>query len=130
MHENRTHGEATIWVVEHLDYFQACQLLKKISPLANCRLCDPDRVFTPSLPDSVFEDVNCPVKWAVDVQKRRRRYHKTIVDMALCLTQLPPYVLLEIVDWLPHIYLYPHQYKIALLTSVRASIWKLRPPTE
>jgi hypothetical protein len=41
--------------------------------------------------------------------------------------QLPPYVILEIIDWLPYMHVaVSHRRKIALIESVRDSVRKLR----
>ena len=51
-----------------------------------------------------------------------------IVDICLALSplELPPYVLLWIIDWLPRFDKASHHKKIQLITSVRDSIWKLK----
>jgi hypothetical protein len=50
--------------------------------------------------------------------------------IGICLTmsslELPPYVLLWIIDWLPNYDRLSHHKKIRLIESVRASIWKIK----
>ena len=54
--------------------------------------------------------------------------HDDIVD--ICLTMyplnLPPYVMLWIIDWLPSYELVSHHRKIHLIESIRNSIWKVK----
>ena len=46
------------------------------------------------------------------------------ICLALAPIELPPYVLLWIIDWLPHYGQLSHHKKIALIESVRNSILK------
>jgi len=54
--------------------------------------------------------------------------HKDILDITLSLLplDLPPYVVLEIVDWLPGIHRHTHVDKIALIVAVRESARRVR----
>ncbi len=46
------------------------------------------------------------------------------ICLAMCKLDLPPYVLLWIIDWLPIYHLLSHHKKIYLIENVRNSIWK------
>ena len=48
------------------------------------------------------------------------------ICLAMSSLDLPPYVLLWIIDELPNYDLLSHHKKIELITSVRDSIWKLK----
>jgi hypothetical protein len=48
------------------------------------------------------------------------------VCLAFASLDLPPYVLLWIMDWLPHYDKLSHHKKIHLIHAVRNSIWKLK----
>jgi hypothetical protein len=48
------------------------------------------------------------------------------ICIALSSFELPPYVLLWIIDWLPNYDRLSHHKKIQLIESVRNSIWKIR----
>jgi hypothetical protein len=48
------------------------------------------------------------------------------ICLAMSSLELPPYVLLWIIDWLPNYDRLSHHKKIHLIESVRASIWKLK----
>lgn len=63
-------------------------------------------------------------------QSRRLMRHaqQDIVGICLALAplELPPYVMLWIIDFIPQYAQVSHHDKIELITSVRASIWKIR----
>jgi hypothetical protein len=48
------------------------------------------------------------------------------ICLAMSSLELPPYVLLWIIDWLPNYDRLSHHKKIHLIESVRASIWKIK----
>ena len=48
------------------------------------------------------------------------------ICIAFASTELPPYVLLWFIDWLPNYWRLSHHKKIQLITTVRDSIWKLK----
>ena len=54
--------------------------------------------------------------------------HDDIVDMCLAMypLNLPPYIMLWIIDWLPSYELVSHHRKIHLIESIRNSIWKVK----
>ena len=51
------------------------------------------------------------------------------ICLAMSSLELPPYVLLWIIDFLPNYDKLSHHKKIELITSVRASIWKIQGKT-
>ncbi len=61
-----------------------------------------------------------------------RRYHVEILDICIALAEsnLPPYVLLWIVDWLPNYKFVSHHKKIHLIESICASVRKFRERKE
>lgn len=48
------------------------------------------------------------------------------ICLAFASLELPPYILLWIVDWLPNYDKLSHRKKIHLIESVRSSIWKIK----
>lgn len=55
---------------------------------------------------------------------RRASFHRILLDVCIALAplQIPAYVLLHIVDWLPFMDLFDHRSKIELLQSIHQSL--------
>jgi hypothetical protein len=60
--------------------------------------------------------------WARGAHVRWPWQHRLIVDLVLVFGDVPPYVLLEILDWLPYAEQHKHVRKINLIMAVRGSI--------
>jgi hypothetical protein len=56
-----------------------------------------------------------------------RLVHDKLLSIAIIFHHLPPYVLLEIFDKLPHMIHVDHRKKIALIIAVKQSIDRIRP---
>jgi hypothetical protein len=56
-----------------------------------------------------------------------RLVHDKLLSIAIIFHHLPPYVLLEIFDKLPHMSHVDHRKKIALIIAVKQSIDRIRP---
>lgn len=50
---------------------------------------------------------------------KSRRFEQLVIDCAIIFYRLPPYVLLEIVDWLPGARQYLHHIKVELIISIK-----------
>lgn len=65
-----------------------------------------------------------------NLQLRGRMVHDVLVNLCIVLASLEfdlgPYVVLEIVDWLPHLTHVDHKQKIDLLFQCRQSIERVR----
>lgn len=68
---------------------------------------------------------NATVVWHGLAHLRAPRLHSEIVDMVTIWPDLPPYVILEVIDWLPQASVMTHRKKIDLIYAVKASIRKL-----
>lgn len=68
---------------------------------------------------------NASVVWHGLAHLRAPRLHSEIVDMIMIWPDLPPYVILEIIDWLPQALVMTHRKKIDLIYAVKTSIRKL-----
>lgn len=141
-HTLSVHGGKAVFLA-HGSYYTALKLQNRLGHFGRCCVTPPDHDFTlnvqhrndssPYIEKSPFDEGSLPLTWCKSeaVYRRRRRYHDTILGVALCLSHIfPPYVLLEIIDWLPYLYLYPHRYKIHLLESIRASIVRAKRLSE
>ena len=53
---------------------------------------------------------------------RWKNVHRILLDLTLIFHTLPPYIILEIFDWLPNMYRTPHYIKIQLIINVLKSI--------
>lgn len=98
----------------------------------HCYVFPPDRLPNVSYKDSRWCAVpitpreSLPHMWAPGAELRWPFYHDAILSAALALGMyLPPYVLLEIVDWLPRMGRNSRVKKIGLLEGVAASIRRL-----
>ena len=98
----------------------------------DCYLAPPDRYIDVDRPDNNWTTVPqiprklMPHSWADGARSRWCFHHATIVELALALVMyLPPYALLEIVDWLPCMGKYNRVKKIGLLEGVASSMRRL-----
>ena len=99
---------------------------------AHCYVAPPDRLPFVSYKDSrwcavpIVPRESLPHKWAPGAELRWPFYHDAILSAALALGMyLPPYVLLEIVDWLPRMGRNSRVKKISLLEGVASSMRRL-----
>ena len=67
------------------------------------------------------------LQYKVSIQLMRQAQPELVgICLAFAPLELPPYVLLWIIDFLPNYDKLSHHKKIELITSVRNSIWKLK----
>ncbi len=110
---------------------------KKISSLSAIESCNVEIIYktesgfvlngvtTYNLEEKIFKCITKKCEYA-DEQSQYRQSIIKDVCIAFAPLQLPPYVLLEIIDWLPHIEYEKHFKKISLIISMRNSIRKIQ----
>lgn len=110
---------------------------KKISSLSTIESCNVQIIYrtksgfvlsgviTHNLEEKIFKCITKKCEYT-DEQSQYRQSIIKDVCIAFAPFQLPPYVLLEIVDWLPHIEYERHFKKINLINSMRDSIRKIQ----
>lgn len=95
---------------------------RRIGESVHCALHDA------SVRQPRLDDVVANPRWVNTAFCRWPRNHAKIVDVCFALLDepFPPYVLLEILDWLPAMHWQNHIAKIRLIESVRASMRRVR----
>lgn len=93
----------------------------------NIRLqCERLQCFT-SLPDRCFsnESLSAPQVWDCQCEHRPPFLTSLLVDLMLIFRDIPLYVLLEIADWLPYMFVYSRVKKVQTLERTRKSIQRV-----
>lgn len=110
---------------------------KKISSLSAIEFCNVEIIYKTQhefiidnnkilfIEKKIFKCIAKKCEYANEQSRYRQSIIKDIC-IAFAPLQLPPYVLLEIVDWLPHIEYERHFKKISLINSMRDSIRKIQ----
>ena len=88
--------------------------------------CERFQFFT-SLPDRCFSDesLTAPQVWVENCEHRPPFLTSLLVDLMLAFSGIPLYVLLEIADWLPYMFVYSRVKKVQTLEQTRESIQRV-----
>lgn len=89
-----------------------------------------DKCFAVTEPGVIDDPRNASVVWHGLAHLRAPRLHSEIVDMVMIWSDIPPYIILEIIDWLPEASVMAHKKKIDLIYAVKTSIRKLTKKDE
>ena len=120
--DNGTNIDATLFIRPYVLVQHAANTVFKDSPLK--RLLPPDRVY---IRDGGVVDSR-KVGFSDSAHLRLPFYLDRVLGVAIALDplDLPPYVLLEIVDWLPKMELWAHGKKIAIILKAQASMRRIK----